>query len=152
MESERLLARYVTDTVYEELPEKPVAIAKEVVLTVLGTTIAGAKAEGCEALVRQVRQWGGRKEATILIHGGKVPAHNAALVNSAMARALDFCDGMVPGMHVGSSSIPTALAAAELAGGCTGKVAPRSHTRDEGRPLRAVLQGKVLNRLTLLGC
>ncbi|MGD0237152.1 MAG: MmgE/PrpD family protein, partial [Syntrophorhabdales bacterium] len=30
-------------------------------------------------------------------------------------------DGMVPGMHVGSSSIPTALAAAELAGGCTGK-------------------------------
>jgi 2-methylcitrate dehydratase PrpD len=38
-----------------------------------------------------------------------------------MARALDFCDGMVPGMHVGSSSIPTALAAAELAGGCNGK-------------------------------
>ena len=90
-------------------------------MAVLGTTIAGANAEGCEALVRQVRQWGGRKEATILIHGGKVPAYNAALVNSAMARALDFCDGMVPGMHVGSSSVPTALAAAELAGGCSGK-------------------------------
>ncbi len=121
MESERLLAQYVTDTAYEALPEKPVAIAKEVMLTVLGTTIAGANAEGCEALVRQVRKWGGRKEATILMHGGKVPAYNAALVNSAMARALDFCDGMVPGMHVGSSSVPTALAAAELAGGCTGK-------------------------------
>ncbi|MGD0236614.1 MAG: MmgE/PrpD family protein, partial [Syntrophorhabdales bacterium] len=93
MESERILARYVTDTAYEALPEKPLAIAKEVVLTVLGTTIAGANAEGCEALVRQVRTWGGRKEATILMHGGKVPAYNAALVNSAMARALDFCDG-----------------------------------------------------------
>jgi 2-methylcitrate dehydratase PrpD len=61
MESERLVARYVTDTAYEELPEKPVTIAREVMLTVLGTTIAGANAEGCEALVRQVRQWGGRK-------------------------------------------------------------------------------------------
>jgi 2-methylcitrate dehydratase PrpD len=121
VETELKLAQYVTDAAYEELPEKPIAIAKEVMLAVLGTTIAGANAEGCEALVRQVRQWGGGKEATILIHGGKVPAHNAALVNSAMARALDFCDGMVPGMHVGSSSIPTALAAAELAGGCTGK-------------------------------
>ena len=50
-----------------------------------------------------------------------MPAHNAALVNSTMARALDYCDGMVPGIHVGSSSIPTALAAAELAGGCSGK-------------------------------
>jgi hypothetical protein len=33
-----------------------------------------------------------------------------------------------------------------------GKVAPRGCTDDEGRPLRAVLQGKVLNRLTLLEC
>jgi 2-methylcitrate dehydratase PrpD len=121
VETELRLARYATDTTYEDLPEKPIAIVKEVMLAVLGTTIAGANAEGCEALVRQVRQWGGRKEATILMHGGKVPAYNAALVNSAMARALDFCDGMVPGMHVGSSSIPTALAAAELAGGCNGK-------------------------------
>ena len=121
METERKLAQYVTDTAYEDLPEKPVVVAKNVILTILGTTLAGADAEGCRALVDQVRQWGGRKEATILIHGGKVPAYNAALVNSTMARALDFCDGMVPGMHLGSSSVPTALAAVELAGGCSGK-------------------------------
>ncbi len=121
MEIESILAQYVTDTPYEDLPDQPIAIAKQVVLTILGTTLAGANAEGCEALVRQVRQWGGSKEATILVHGGKVPAYNAVLVNSAMARALDFCDGMVPGIHLGSSTVPTALAAAELAGGCTGK-------------------------------
>jgi 2-methylcitrate dehydratase PrpD len=121
METEKRLAQYVIDTAYEDLPEKPISVVKDVTLTVLGTTLAGANAEGCRDLVRQVRQWGGRKEATILIHGGKVPAYNAALVNSTMARAVDFCDGMVPGMHVGSSSIPTALAAAELAGGCSGK-------------------------------
>src|SRR3990172_4918970 len=121
METEQRLANYVSDTEYEDLPGEPVAIARNVTLTVAGTAIAGAKAEGCEALVSQVRRWGGRKEATVLLHGGKAPAHNAAFVNSAMARALDFCDGMVPGLHLGSSSIPTALAAAQLAGGCRGK-------------------------------
>jgi 2-methylcitrate dehydratase PrpD len=98
-----------------------VDIIKNVILTILGTTIAGATAEGCEALLSQIKEWGGREESTILIHGGKVPAYNAVLVNSAMARALDFCDAMTPGMHVGSSSVPTALATAELAGGCSGK-------------------------------
>jgi len=87
----------------------------------LGTIIGGSTTEGCETLVHQVREWGGKEEATILIYGGKVPAHNAVLVNSVMARALDFCDAMIPGMHVGSSSVPTALATAELAGGCSGK-------------------------------
>jgi 2-methylcitrate dehydratase PrpD len=121
METEKRLAEYVSDTKFEDLPQEPVDIIKNVILTVLGTTIAGATAEGCEALVNQVKEWGGKKEATILIHGGKVPAYNAALVNATMARALDFCDAMMPGMHVGSSSIPTALATAELVGGCSGK-------------------------------
>jgi 2-methylcitrate dehydratase PrpD len=121
MELEKKLAQYVAETGFDDLPKEAIGTIKNVVLTVLGTTIAGATAEGCEALVNQAKEWGGKEEATILIHGGKVPAYNAALVNSAMARALDFCDAMAPGVHVGSSSIPTALATAELAGGCSGK-------------------------------
>ena len=121
METEKKLAQYISDINYDDLPKEPVDIIKNVVLTVLGTTIAGATAEGCEGLVNQVREWGGKEEATILIYGGKVPAYNAALVNSTMARALDFCDAMIPGMHVGSSSVPTALATAELMGGCNGE-------------------------------
>jgi 2-methylcitrate dehydratase PrpD len=38
-----------------------------------------------------------------------------------MARALDFCDALAPGAHIGSSVVPAAFAAAELAGGCSGK-------------------------------
>jgi 2-methylcitrate dehydratase PrpD len=121
MELEKKLAQYVAETGFDDLPKEAIGTIKNVVLTVLGTTIAGATAEGCEALVNQAKEWGGKEEATILIHGGKVPAYNAALVNSAMARALDFCDAMAPGVHVGSSSIPTALATAELSGGCSGK-------------------------------
>ena len=121
MKTEQRLSRYVVDTEYEELPASTIALAKNVTLAILGAAIAGARAEGCEALVDQVREWGGKPEATILMYGGKVPAYNATLVNSTIARALDFCDGMVPGMHVGSSSVATALAAAELVGGCSGK-------------------------------
>jgi 2-methylcitrate dehydratase PrpD len=118
---EKVFAEYVSGARFEHLPKEPVDTTKNLILTVLGTTIGGATAEGCEAVVHQVKEWGGRGEATILIHGGKVPAHNAAFANSVMARALDFCDGMTPGIHLGSSSVPTAIATAELAGGCNGK-------------------------------
>src|SRR3989304_3919440 len=104
METEQTLADYVLNTRYEELPAEPIAIAKHLTLTVAGTAIAGAKAEGCEALVNQVLRWGGSKEATILLHGGKVPAHNAAFVNTVMARALDYCDGMTPRLPAGSGA------------------------------------------------
>ena len=121
MELETKLAEYASEAKFENLPKEPVDVAKNMVLTILGTTIAGATAEGCETLVNQAKEWGGREEATILIYGGRVPAYNAALVNSVMARSLDFCDGMMPGMHLGSASVPTALATAELIDGCSGK-------------------------------
>lgn len=121
METAEKLSYFVSNAKYEDLPKESIDIIKNVILTVLGTIIGGSTAEGCETLVRQVKEWGGKEEATLLIYGGKVPAYNAAFVNSVMARALDFCDAMIPGMHVGSSSVPSALATAELIGGCSGK-------------------------------
>jgi len=121
MESERKLVDYVSNASFEGLPEGAVKRIKNMVLAVLGTTIGGSSAEGCEAMVDLYRDMGGREEATILIHGGKIPAQNAAFVNGVMARALDYCDAMAPGVHIGSSAIPTAFAAAELAGGCSGR-------------------------------
>ncbi|MDB4443812.1 MmgE/PrpD family protein [bacterium] len=118
---EEKLVDFILDTDFEDLPSDIVEFVKNLILTNLGTTIAGAVLEGCEALVDQIKGWGGKKEATILVHGGKVPAHNAALVNSYLARALDADDGIRPGMHVGASAVPTALAVSELAGGCSGK-------------------------------
>lgn len=121
MEIEKRFAEYISDAKYHDLPVGPIDITKKVILTVLGTTIAGATIDVTEAVLDQVREWGGKEEATILIHGGKAPAHNTALINSVMARALDLCDAAHPGIHVGSAAIPAALAAAELAGGCSGK-------------------------------
>jgi 2-methylcitrate dehydratase PrpD len=121
MELEQKLVTYIVGSKFEDLPKPDVDVAKNMVLTEMGTIIAGATEQGCQTLVNLIKEWGGKKEATILIYGGRVPAHNAVLANSTMARALDIDDAMIPGMHVGASSIPTALAAAELAGGCSGK-------------------------------
>jgi 2-methylcitrate dehydratase PrpD len=118
---ERELVNYVLDTTYDQIPREIIELGKVLTLTVLGTTIAGAGAEGCRALADLIGEWGGRDECTILMYGEKVPAHNAVFVNSYIARALDFCEGMVPGMHLGASCVPVGLATAELAGGCTGK-------------------------------
>ncbi|MBW2284578.1 MAG: MmgE/PrpD family protein [Deltaproteobacteria bacterium] len=121
MKTERALVKYVLGAHFEDIPETALETLKNVVLTVLGTTIAGAEEDGCESLVALYKGWGGKGEAGILIHGGKVPAQDAAFLNSVMARALDFCDAMAPGVHMGSSTVSVALAAAELAGGCTGR-------------------------------
>jgi 2-methylcitrate dehydratase PrpD len=120
MELERTIVDYIVNARLEDFPGTDADVARSMILTNMGAIIAGANAEGCEALVDLVKEWGGKEEATILIHGGKVPAHHAVLANSTMARALDIDDAMIPGMHVGASSVPTALAAAELAGGCNG--------------------------------
>jgi 2-methylcitrate dehydratase PrpD len=121
MNSEKLFAQYICDTRFNDIPADVIAAIKNVILNIAGTVAAGATREGCQAVVDQVREWGGTKEATILIHGGKVPAHNAAFANGYMARALDIDDAMFPGMHVGASTVSTALAIAELVGNCSGQ-------------------------------
>jgi 2-methylcitrate dehydratase PrpD len=121
MEAEKKLIDYVIDTRFSELPKNTLGIVKNMLLTILGTTVAGATSEACDSLVKFFKEEGGKKEATILVHGGKIPAHNTVFINSVMARALDFCDAMTPGLHIGSSAVPTALVAAELIGGCNGK-------------------------------
>ena len=115
------LARSVIETDYDRLPGKVVTIAKLGFLDTIGVLVAGSHSAGCQATIELVREWGGKAESTILIHGGKVPAQNAAMVNSIMARALDFDYVAEKGMHLGASSIPTALAVAERRGGVSGK-------------------------------
>ena len=88
MELEKKLVEYIMDTRYEDIPQKPAGIIKDVVLNVLGAIIAGATVKGCPEAVAQSKEWGGKEEATILVYGGRVSACNAAFANGFMARAL----------------------------------------------------------------
>src|SRR5512136_308627 len=121
MKAEENLVDFVYDTRFGDIPYSALETVKRQVLAVLGTTIAGATADGCEAAVQLYKELAGKEEATILVYGGRLPAHDAAFVNGVMARALDFCDSMAPGPPPGSAVIPAALAASERAGGCSGQ-------------------------------
>jgi len=121
MNTEEKIVRFVCNTVFSDVPPKMLEVTKKQVLAVIGTTIGGSSAEGCETIIKLAKELGGKEEASILIHGGKVPAQQAAFINGTMARALDFCDALAPGPHIGAGTVASALAAVELKGGCSGE-------------------------------
>lgn len=121
MSSERTIATFVTDTKLQQIPAEAKRVAQHILLTVLGTAIAGAREAGVqESLTVYGDTLPAGSGATVLVHGNRLPPANAAAVNGLMCRALDYCDAMAPGLHIGSSLVPAAFAAAELRGGCTG--------------------------------
>jgi 2-methylcitrate dehydratase PrpD len=109
----------IVDARFEDLDKETVELAKYRILDVLGCLIGGANAPGNAALLKLVTTWGGKKEATILIHGGKAPAQNVAMLNTIMARSYDFevmsyaIDGQVLASHHAATLVPTALALGE---------------------------------------
>lgn len=122
MTPEEKLARFVAESRLDAVGAEALDVTKRILLTVLGTAVAGARESGVgEALTVYGDAQPRGQGATVLVHDVQLPAANAAAVNGLMARALDFCDAMAPGLHIGSSLVPAALAAAELRGGCTGR-------------------------------
>ena len=121
MSAEEKIVDYICSAKFDDFSDAALETVRNMVRADIGTAIAGARSEGCGELVEFCRQQGGAPEATLLIHGGLVPAQNAALANAVMSRALDFCDAIAPGAHIGSSIIPVALACAELRNGCDGR-------------------------------
>lgn len=117
---ERRLAEFAHDLRTDQVPLEAQRVVQRMVMAVLGTGIAGAAEDGVLALLDLLREAGGAPQATTLIYGHKLPAAAAAQFNATLCRALDFCDAMAPGPHIGAALFPAALAAAELRGGCSG--------------------------------
>jgi 2-methylcitrate dehydratase PrpD len=113
------LAGNVVKTNFEVFDSRTVEQAKNRLIDIVGCIIGGANAGGCRELRDLVREWGGRKEATILVHGGKAPAGNVAMINSIMARSFDY--GVITPYigdkavwaHIAETNVPTAITVAE---------------------------------------
>lgn len=112
------LVKNVLETPFEHFDPAEVDRARSKLIDVVGCIIGGANAPGCSMLIDLVEEWGGKEEGTILVHGIKVPLHNAALVNSVMARSYDFeptgplVDGKSTPAHLSGTTIPTAITVA----------------------------------------
>jgi 2-methylcitrate dehydratase PrpD len=117
---ESQLAEFVCTLQARDVPPAALRVLRHMLMAVAGTALAGADEDGVSALRSLLRERAGAPQATMLVFGDRVPAAAAARFNGTLCRALDFCDAMAPGPHIGSSLFPAALAAAELAGGCSG--------------------------------
>ncbi|MEO7337150.1 MAG: MmgE/PrpD family protein [Caldimonas sp.] len=120
MEPEARLAQFICTQQAGDLGAEAERITRLVLLAAAGTGIAGAGEDGIAGLRALLLTRGGAGEARSLVFGDRLPAHAAAQLNGTMCRALDYCDAMAPGIHIGSSLVPAALAATELRGGCSG--------------------------------
>ena len=115
------LSSHVVDTRFQNFDHVTVENTKTRIIDLVGCLIGGANAAGNSALINLIKEWEGKAESTILIHGGKVPAHNAAMVNSIMARSFDF-EALCPfvdgkshrGTHVSATTVMTAITMGEM--------------------------------------
>jgi len=113
------LSENVAAARFDDFDQKTLDNAKNRILDLIGCAISGAKAKGNLALADLIKSWGGKEESTIYVYGGKVPAHNAAMVNSIMARSYDFeaigafVDGADLPSHISVTTVMTALALGE---------------------------------------
>jgi 2-methylcitrate dehydratase PrpD len=112
----------VLETRFENFELATVEHAKNRITDVIGCLIGGANAPENLSLIDLIKDWGGKEEATILIHGGKAPAHNVAMVNSIMARSYDFepvdvlVENAIIPHHTSGTTVMTAIAMGELKG------------------------------------
>lgn len=116
------LVKTMANTHYEDLPAEAVTTTKRIVLDTLGAVLAGTTSPISKGIVDQIREWGGRRQSTVISYGYKVPSPNAALANSMLARVREIDDiyERVP-THSSGIIVPASLAMAEQRGEVNGK-------------------------------
>ena len=111
------VACYVLETSYQSFPKEVVHQGKRCFLDLLGVALGGAKQPLTRILLKTVKDFGGKPQATVWGHGFKTSVLNAALVNGAMAHALDYDDTHSGSLgHPSAPLIPAVLAVAEWKG------------------------------------
>jgi len=109
------LAQYVYGLQYSDLPAHVSAQAKRCLLDSIGVAIAGCDKKWSRAVLDEVRRQGGAEQATVWLHGDRLPDTSAALVNGMFAHSMDYNDDHA-GIQAGGLIPPTALAVGEAVG------------------------------------
>ncbi len=110
----RTLAERAVAMTYDALPAEVRELARQCVLDYLGVGLAGADDELVRILLEELAELGGAAQAGVIGHTARLPVLSAALVNGAVAHALDYDDVnlAMPG-HPSVAILPALLALAE---------------------------------------
>jgi 2-methylcitrate dehydratase PrpD len=87
-----LLATFVVDTVFADVPSQALARAKEAMLDGLGCALVGSPTPSGKLITQYVRERSETPRAAVIGSGFKTSAPLAALANATLAHALDFDD------------------------------------------------------------
>lgn len=113
----RVISEFAVNLKYEDLPEDVIYEVKRYLYDSIGCAFGAYKTKDVNIIRDICKNMGGREEATVIAFGDKIPAVNAAFVNSLMIRSLDFNDiyWKEDPSHP-SDVIPAALSIAEMVG------------------------------------
>ncbi|HET8944151.1 MAG TPA: MmgE/PrpD family protein [Dehalococcoidia bacterium] len=111
------LAEFVAGTSSEAIGDEARERAMRAVVDTLGVMLAGCREPAARLVTDQVREQGGRQEATVIGAGFHAPAPQAALANGTAAHALDY-DDVTMNMrgHPSAPMLPALLAFGEKLG------------------------------------
>ncbi|WP_155317403.1 MmgE/PrpD family protein [Desulfosarcina alkanivorans] len=113
---------FTLNTRWEDLPAEVKHQVKRCLMDSMGALVAGSQTPVAGIIRKTALEQFGGDQATIMVSGERVSAAGAALANGFSGNALDIDDGYRPTKgHPGACALPPVLAAAELAGGCSGR-------------------------------
>jgi 2-methylcitrate dehydratase PrpD len=113
----RTLARFVVRLSLDDVPAPVATTASLLTLDTLGNALAAVLEDFGRAVLRAAERLGGPPESTLIGHGTRAAAPNAALANGTLAHGLDFDDTREDAIvHTGSVAVTTALAVGEAVG------------------------------------
>jgi 2-methylcitrate dehydratase PrpD len=110
------IARFTTELKYERIPPPAVQTVKTAVRDCLGVALAGSKEEDAKICAGIARQENAKEEATVIGHGFKTSALQAAFANGTAAHALDFDHSFTLMGQPTAPIIPAIFALAESLG------------------------------------
>lgn len=115
----RRLAEHLESVSFDDFDAATVAAAKSRLTDIIGCAIGGVGAPGCASLRDMMLAWGGTGQASVLATGIRLPAADAAMANSIMARSYDF-GVLTPYIgdkpvwsHIAETTVPVAVTMAE---------------------------------------
>ncbi len=110
------IARFVAETTLDTVPPTAVDTAKTAFMDCLGVALAGSR-DGAGTLAARVAiEEDAREEASVIGHGFRTSAQQAAFANGVAAHALDYDHSFDTGGQPMAPVIPAALALAEALG------------------------------------
>lgn len=106
-----ILARYVVETDYEDIPIEAITHAKELIISAVGSAIGGSLTPVGEIITKHIKENSHLRDASVIGCGFKTSVENALVANGTFAHSLEMEDVAFQG---GPNTVMTIIAALTL--------------------------------------